>query len=252
MSVVFLRPFVWRGLLLAISLMVASCGTTPACPPLLAEARRLIVVTAEGIDSAIATIETFTRETSSGAWMRVGGPDPAVVGRSGLGWARGFEAFAVTSGEPHKSEGDGRAPAGVFRLGPTFGDVARSGTGHMTLTAGEHFCVDDPASPHYGQIVPLSVAGAGTRGEEMWTEPLYRRGIVVDYSSDGPRRSGSCIFIHVWKGAGVGTSGCIALPEARVAALQDFADGATREGVAAVIAILPKSAPALAKCLPGG
>jgi L,D-peptidoglycan transpeptidase YkuD (ErfK/YbiS/YcfS/YnhG family) len=75
--------------------------------------------------------------------------------------------------------------------------------------------------------------------------PMYRRGLVVDYPTNARARAGSCIFIHVWRSPTTGTAGCVALPEARVEALQDFS------AAGAVIAILPR--PALARlpgCLP--
>ena len=79
----------------------------------------------------------------------------------------------------------------------------------------------------------------------MGAEPLYRRGLVIDYRSDAAAKAGSCIFLHVWRGPGHGTAGCVALPEGRVAALQDFlAEGS-------VIAILPDSAfDRFRSCLP--
>ena len=47
---------------------------------------------------------------------------PAVVGRNGLAWGRGVRTD-LPAGEPQKREGDGRAPAGIFKLGPAFGMV---------------------------------------------------------------------------------------------------------------------------------
>jgi D-alanyl-D-alanine dipeptidase len=106
--------------------------------------------------------------------------------------------------------------------------------------------VDDPASPFYSQIVTMAEAG-GASGEIMAEIPLYERGIVVDYPTSREARSGSCIFIHIWQGNGEGTVGCVAAPEATVAALQDFAGS---EGKTA-IAILPETGKArFPGCLP--
>ena len=75
--------------------------------------------------------------------------------------------------------------------------------------------------------------------------PMYRRGLLVDYPTDARKQAGSCIFIHVWRSPTTGTAGCVAMPEPRVEALQDFAaDGA-------VLAILPRGAlDRLPGCLP--
>jgi L,D-peptidoglycan transpeptidase YkuD (ErfK/YbiS/YcfS/YnhG family) len=81
--------------------------------------------------------------------------------------------------------------------------------------------------------------------EQMGGFSLYRRGLVVDYPSDRLRKSGSCIFIHVWRSRFKGTAGCIALPEPRVAALQRFAEPG------AVIAVAPAAAlDRFGDCLP--
>lgn len=47
---------------------------------------------------------------------------------------------------------------------------------------------------------------------------------------------GSCIFVHVWRGPGKGTVGCVGLPEAKVVELQ----ASLQPGAA--IAILPRDA----------
>jgi L,D-peptidoglycan transpeptidase YkuD (ErfK/YbiS/YcfS/YnhG family) len=49
-------------------------------------------------------------------------------------------------------------------------------------------------------------------------------------------RAGSCIFIHLRLPGKTGTAGCIALPEPRLKAWQDFSQGG------AVLAVLPRQA----------
>lgn len=107
-------------------------------------------------------------------------------------------------------------------------------------------CVDDPGSPHYSQIVTREEAGPEVSGEDMPAIPLYRRGLVVDYPTSGAEPAGSCIFIHIWRGKGMGTAGCVAGPEAMVASLQEWAGAGN-----AAIAILPQAAlDRFGACLP--
>ena len=84
-------------------------------------------------------------------------------------------------------------------------------------------------------------------GEAMWTVPLYRHGLLVDYPANRYQKAGSCVFVHVWRAPKSGTAGCVALAEESVEGLQDWAKPGT-----AAIGILPKSAfDRFADCLAG-
>ena len=238
-----LAPPLGRSITLAALSCLVAAGTRaePSCPEPLADARRLVLVTTQGMDRLSARLRRFERAEAGAPWRALGPAEHAVVGRSGLAWGHGFRANARAD-EPVKREGDGRSPAGFFRIGRGFGVPATARPGDLVLRPAATLCVDDPASPDYNRIVPFR---AGLAGEDMGAEPLYRRGLVIDYPGDAAARAGSCIFLHVWRSSGQGTAGCVALPEARVAAIQHFA----AEG--AVIAILPASARArFPGCLP--
>jgi D-alanyl-D-alanine dipeptidase len=191
-----------------------------------------------------ASVQLFERTAADAPWRSVQTLGPAVVGASGLAWGRPFLDWASTGG-PVKVEGDKRTPAGVYRIGRSFGFGASSRPGYLRLEAGKTVCVDDPASPAYNRITSRAEIGAETRGEDMGRIRLYRRGLVIDYPTDAAHKGGSCIFIHIWQSSKHPTLGCLALPEARVRILQDFAqDGA-------VIAILPaRMLDRFAGCLP--
>ncbi len=148
----------------------------------------------------------------------------ALIGRRGVGWGHAFRRFA-RKGEPVKVEGDKRAPAGFYKIGSSFGFAAAQRAGYLRLAEGMT-CVDDPASPAYNTIVSRMLVGNKVHGENM-SVPEYRRGLLVDFPTDRKARAGSCIFIHLQLPAGTGTSGCVALPEPQLEALQDFVqDGA--------------------------
>jgi D-alanyl-D-alanine dipeptidase len=45
----------------------------------------------------------------------------------------------------------------------------------------------------------------------------YRWGIVIEHNPAPPQpHGGSCVFMHVWGGAGLGTEGCTAISEPEV------------------------------------
>jgi len=236
-----------RNVLAAI-LLLSLTGCEPnveSCSPVLKDATRLVLVTTRSMDDTRATLRTFERSTGDEAWVASSEPEPAVVGARGLAWGHPFVSRAK-SGEPEKREGDKRTPAGIYVFGATFGFDDAKRDGHLRLVAGEHYCVNDVRSPHYGRIVPKSVAGMGTSGEEMAAIDVYKRGIVIDYPPERQAKGGSCIFVHIWEGEGIGTLGCVALPEARVAHLQDWA-----RAERTAIAILPEAALSRFKgCLP--
>jgi L,D-peptidoglycan transpeptidase YkuD (ErfK/YbiS/YcfS/YnhG family) len=84
-------------------------------------------------------------------------------------------------------------------------------------------CVSDLRSPAYNRITSRAKVGWQVRGENMWRAAEYVRGLLVDYPSNPQTRAGSCIFIHARLPQQTGTGGCVALPQKRVEALQDFA-----------------------------
>jgi len=213
------------------------------CPEPLQSARRLVLVTAETMATSAATARLFERASTNEAWRPLGPAEPAVIGRAGMAWGYGFHHLRQ-DGEPLKVEGDKRTPAGLYRIGQSFGFAASRRPGHIHLTR-ETVCVDDPASPAYNKITSRGIVGRKVHGENMRSYSHYRRGLVVDYPTNTAVRAGSCIFIHVQRSPIYPTAGCIALPEARVAAWQEFAEPG------AVLAALPQSALGrLSGCLP--
>ena len=232
-------------------LALAACGddgVPTACQDNLQDVTQLIVVTTETMDGAAAKITTFRRtsESERGHWKRVKAPFDAVIGSAGLGWGHSFETFK-RYGEVLKREGDKRTPAGVFPVGTTFGFGPAPWSGHLNLSTDPQVCVDDLGSPHYGSIVSRQTAGAETSAEDMASIGVYRRGIVVNYPTAREKKSGSCIFFHIWEDAKTGTAGCIAAQETRIAALQDF-----RNMAKTAVVIWPRSAgKRLRRCLPG-
>jgi len=213
------------------------------CPDVLDGARRLVLVTAETMATSAATAQLFERATAADAWRPLGSAEPALLGRAGMAWGYGFHHLRQ-DGEPTKVEGDKRTPAGIYGIGKSFGFSSSERPGYIKI-AEDTVCVDDPASPAYNTITSRAAIGSRIHHENMHTNPRYRRGLAVSYPTDAAARAGSCIFIHVQRSPTSPTLGCVALPEARVAALQEFAEPG------AVLAVLPKAAfGRLSGCLP--
>jgi D-alanyl-D-alanine dipeptidase len=223
------------GLIASIAVLAApALAFAQACPAPLADARRLVLITAPDMASAQGTARLFVRASVGEPWQPAGPSFPARLGRTGMGWGEAFRD-AARDGEPAKVEGDKRAPAGIYRIGRSFGFAASARRGYLRVRR-DTVCVDDPSSPAYNTITTRGAVGAKVSVERMGRVREYRRGLLVDYPTDAAARAGSCIFIHVWDGKRPGTSGCVALDEAKVRAVQDFSEGG------AVLAIVPAAA----------
>lgn len=200
--------------MLASLLLAAALATGHGSPPPVA--RQLLVVTTPAWDSVSGTLRRYERSGAGAPWRAVGGPVSIVVGQSGLAWA---DDALGRRRDPHKREGDGRAPAGRFTLGTAFGFAPRAEMDRVRLPyrqlADDTECVDDSASVHYNTLIDRGDAGRvdWTSAERMRTIDLYRLGVVVRYNADPVRRGrGSCIFLHIWRAAGSPTAGCTAMP----------------------------------------
>lgn len=195
---------------------------------------QLIVVTTSSWDAVDGQLQRYQRSSANDPWRAVGDSTPVVVGKKGMGWGIGIvpaeELRFPGAIEPAKKEGDGKAPAGIFRLSTSFGYAdekkAEWKMPYVRLTATID-CVDDSQSQHYNRIVDRKkVSPDWTSAEHMLRDDeLYRWGIVVDHNAGRPKAGeGSCIFLHIWRGPGQGTVGCTAMPQEQVESILSWLD----------------------------
>ena len=177
---------------------------------------QLIVVLTESWKPGPARLRTFERQR--GMWTEVGDSIPASVGRNGVAWGVGLHG-SYPPGGPVKKEGDGKSPAGVFALGEAFGSLRAEEAGithypYRQMTS-SFAGVDDPSSRHYNRIVDSSaVAKDWSSAENMIpANGTYRLACVVKHNWRPFPGYGSCIFLHIWKGEMVPTSGCAAMAQ---------------------------------------
>ncbi|MDA8125565.1 MAG: hypothetical protein M0009_10300 [Deltaproteobacteria bacterium] len=182
----------------------------------------LVVTTADWVSSE-ARLQRYERQAADSAWVAQGEPLAAMVGRNGLAWGTGRHPETAAAAGPKKREGDGKAPAGIFALGPSFGEAEGSALPWLRLSyeqmTDQHRCVDDVNSPFYNRLVDERVVAKGWQSDEEMRrkDGLYRLGLVVHHNLDPVvPGGGSCIFLHIWQGPGQGTSGCTALDASAV------------------------------------
>jgi hypothetical protein len=77
---------------------------------------QMVVSIAPTWNSTQGTLQRY--EKSGGAWQPVGKPWPVLYGKNGLAWGRGI--FGQNEAGLRKVERDGRAPAGVFKIGTIY------------------------------------------------------------------------------------------------------------------------------------
>lgn len=174
-----------------------------------------VVVTTKDWNTISGRARLFERKDARSKWKATGDEFEIVVGRSGLAW--GDEAENKTSALKSKNEGDGNSPAGRFPLTSSFGSGSKPNAVTMPYTKLDEFteCVDDTNSRFYNRIVNrMQVGNFDWKSSEkmLAVGEEYGLGLFVGYNSfPVVKGSGSCIFLHVWKDAETGTSGCTAM-----------------------------------------
>lgn len=205
-------------------------------PAALRASMQVLVVTTADWSSVDGVLQAYERPRAHKRWKAVGEPIAIVVGGNGLGWGAGLasasEEKSRTASDPVKHEGDGKSPAGIFRLSTSFGYAAEKEAGwkmpYVSLTPSVE-CVDDASSKFYNRVLDRATVTPDWNSSEHMLRPdeLYRWGLVVDYNTDPVTPgSGSCIFLHIWTGPGQGTTGCTAMTQQRLEGVLAWLDPA--------------------------
>ena len=231
-----------RLLGLLAALVVSSPGAFEA-PAAWSVSRQMIVVTTDGWDADHGTLRAWVRDGTQ--WKPAGPATDVTVGRHGSAWGIGLSPPQHDG--PVKKEGDGRSPAGVFRIGEAFGYAETNPTAmsYRGLSASD-YCVDVDSSPYYNQLVDEKTVGE--KAIAGATEPMrrdlhfngdhaYRIGFVIEHNAGGARGKGSCIFAHLWKSPTSPTAGCTAMTDDAMERLLAWLDPTKKP----VFVLLPKA-----------
>ena len=202
------------------SLIGSSPGQGQEAPgsPIPVSSGQLVLVLSESFDANTGWLRRFERQTEDEAWAAVGTVTPITLGRNGLGLGSGLHEIDPAD-MPVKQEGDGKSPAGAFRLSSAFGYAAVEQLDNLEIPY-THVtelleCVDDVKSGYYNQVVLRDAVDEvdWESSEQMLMDGIwYEKGIVVDHNSDPViPGAGSCIFLHNWSGPEDTTAGCTAM-----------------------------------------
>ncbi len=181
-----------------------------------AQTRQLLVVTTKNWSASTGTLQRY--ELHDRSWQNVGDTIEIKLGRNGLGWGIGLHEVPKDA-QIIKKEGDGKAPAGIFKLKQAFGyahfDIAYP---YKVYKETDH-CVDDVNSKFYNKIVDSTQVEVDYQSKEHMKFPkdYYKYGIVVGHNhidEEGAiKGAGSCIFIHI---KDVSTAGCTVMNESEI------------------------------------
>ena len=177
--------------------------------------QQLVVVKTTNFETNQGQLFYYELDRATNRWQQKLPTFAVTIGRKGLAWGAGLHQPTSTGG-PQKREGDGKSPAGIFRIGTAFGSRPANAVGGLKMPyihADKHtFCVDDPASAQYNQLVNTDTLKATWNSAEQMLIPDYDYGFVVEYNYPKANpNDGSCIFIHLWRNSQTGTAGCTAM-----------------------------------------
>jgi L,D-peptidoglycan transpeptidase YkuD (ErfK/YbiS/YcfS/YnhG family) len=208
-------PIVRCHVVLGLCLLVSNAradGVPPDCT-------QLIVAVGPNWDSMHGQMQLFERSSPGGKWTKVGSAFPVLFGKSGAAWGTGLAG--QNEAGLHKKERDGRAPAGVFRIGKiyTYDPQLPPGSDypfHQVTTADAW--VDDMNSSDYNRFVsiddPANPPPWFEKQKMRHNDFAYRWLVEVRHNSDPPVPGhGSAIFFHIRRGVNRPTAGCTTMSE---------------------------------------
>jgi L,D-peptidoglycan transpeptidase YkuD (ErfK/YbiS/YcfS/YnhG family) len=179
---------------------------------------QLIVGIAPTWNSMRGELQLFERAPGAG-WQPVSAPRPVLFGKNGLAWGSGLEGQSESG--LRKTERDGRAPAGVFRIGKIYTYDAQLPAGadfpfHQVTTADAW--IDDVKHPEYNRFVtipdPANPPPWFAKQKMRHNDFAYRWLVEVRHNSDPPvPGAGSAIFFHIRRGVDRPSAGCTTMAE---------------------------------------
>lgn len=201
-----------------------------ACSSMPEDCRQAIIGVSDDWNSSHVTL-TLVEKNAAGKWQRALGPFAGRLGRNGSVW--GLGAHRNPGGAITKKEGDGRSPAGIFRLGglwvthpvPVAHDPAIP---HVQVGPNDLW-ISDSRLPHlYNRHVRLNhPAATPWELHEQMRQTDYPHSIKLLVHHNTPESmgtpivgAGSSIFFHIWRNDGASpTAGCTSTSEENLRAL---------------------------------
>ena len=178
---------------------------------------QLLMAVAPNWDSLKGEMRQYER-SRGGPWKQRGSPIAVLFGKNGLAWGTGLAGQDETG--LRKRERDGRAPAGIFRLGQIYTYDAKlppSSDYPFHQVTERDVWSDDPRSPNYNRHIVIDPKNPPDNFSHERMRPgdfAYRWLIEIRHNSDPPvPGAGSAIFFHIRRGVSRPTAGCTTMAE---------------------------------------
>lgn len=194
---------------------------------LLNDSQQMLLLITSSNSSHKGWIQLYQRDGLEEEWQKIGDPISIVVGSKGLAWS---VYMPKEYKGPRKKEGDLKTPAGIFKIGPSFGftNISAIDTKLSYIPVSKTtLCVDDPESHFYNKIVDSKqiLMKDWKSAEQMRNYNYYKHGLIIGYNNKkSTQKAGSCIFMHIWKNQNSGTTGCVATDENNLVQLTKWLD----------------------------
>ncbi len=180
-----------------------------------------VVGIAKDWNSSEVRLELYQKSGST--WQKSGAAWNGRLGKNGLVWGLGLHPNPA--GAKIKSEGDGRTPAGVFRIGGVWGSdasIRKDPKLPYRQVTPRDLWVEDPASDSYNRhlILPHDPATAWEKKQQMkQNDEAHKLKLFIAHNAPPKvvRGAGSSIFFHIWRGGGsIASAGCTTMEETKL------------------------------------
>lgn len=203
-----------------LSLLAVFLTSTLAHSQLPKNTSQLIIGIAPDSNSSHVTLSIFEKNTAG--WKQTSKAWKARLGRNGLAWGIGLHPANLTG--IRKKEGDGRSPAGLFRIGSESGYAFGYAPAIQKLPSlpykqitSKDLWVEDTHSPYYNRhiLIPHEPKTSWEKKAQMRQgDYAHSLKLFIAHNEGTSKKraipnAGSSIFFHIWRSNGAKpTAGC--------------------------------------------
>jgi L,D-peptidoglycan transpeptidase YkuD (ErfK/YbiS/YcfS/YnhG family) len=193
-----------------------------------ADTQQLIIGIAPDKNSSHVTLSML--EKTKAGWIQEGVTWKGRLGKNGLAWGIGLHPTNLEG--LRKKEGDGRAPAGIFKIGSEAGfafgyavSIEKLPTLPYKIITSKDLWVEDSNSPYYNRHILLPHQPKSKwekdaqmrQGDHAHSLKLFIAHNEATTKKRAIANAGSSIFFHIWRGEGTKpTAGCTTMAEKKL------------------------------------